>query len=80
VTNSQYIDLVRQYAAVARRTDRSFADQVNHLVTLRLASIQAAPIDDATKAQQTNDARAMVMREYASADHLFAFPAVSSKK
>lgn len=74
MTEQRFIGILRDYAAVARRRNVSYAEPVRALVALRVAEIEKGGGDWETVAQRKAAAHAIAAREYGKFDAGFALP------
>lgn len=68
---SQFIEHVRQYANIARRTGQSFAAPVNAVAQLHQDWIMNNAADVEEQAELQDEMRDILTREYASVDRDF---------
>jgi len=76
MSNNQYINLLRDYAAAGKRRNRSYAEQVAAVVDLRLQTALAGVTDPEQVQAVTNEVRGIAMREYGRSDASLSLEAV----
>jgi len=69
--NTTFYALLRQYVKQAQRRGVSYADQVNEIVRLRVATINAGDDSPEQKERQIASARSAAEREYKKHDPAF---------
>ena len=72
MSNAQFIDYIRQFASLARRKHKSYADAVHTLAQERVNTIKAEVTDPKARAAAVQDAQAFLSAEYQPYDHEFA--------
>lgn len=73
MSQKAFIQLMRDYAAIARARNRSYADSVHALVAERQATIAAAGLPQPEMKQQLEDVERIALREYGRFDNSFTF-------
>jgi hypothetical protein len=71
MSNQRFIQQIRNYAKLAARFRRSYADQVQTLYEMRAASVWAENKDDAVRSRELAKLQTVVATEYGRADAAF---------
>lgn len=71
MTNNAYLKIVRQYAALSKRFNRSYAEAVNAVVQSRLDFIVKSGLEGGSRTEALDAAMDMAEREYGLADRDF---------
>lgn len=68
MTNNSFIQIIRDYAQIARKRGRSYAEPVNELLAMQLQQVEQSSLTDADKSAQKAFYQDVVTREYAQFD------------
>lgn len=71
MNHQMWVKMVREYAALAQRKHKSYAEQVHALTAMRAKSIEEEVTDPAERSKSLLDMQALLNREYQPFDRDF---------